>query len=63
MGVKIEAQLWTAGPYDGLLVLDAPDDATAAALVLGLAKQDNVSTCMMPAYDAAAFKNILAKMK
>jgi len=63
MGIKIEAQLWTAGAYDGLLILEAPDDATAGAAVLGLAKLGNVTTCVMPAYAAAAFKNILAKMK
>ncbi len=61
-GVKIETQLWTAGPYDALMVLDAPDEATATGLVLGLGKAGNVSTCMLRAFDANEFKTVLGKM-
>jgi uncharacterized protein with GYD domain len=63
VGAKVETQLWTAGPHDGLIVLEAPDDATASAAVLGLGRLGNVSTCLMPAYDAAAIKAILGKIK
>ncbi len=61
-GVKIETQLWTAGPYDALMVLDAPDEATVTGLVLGLGKAGNVSTCMLRAFDADEFKTVLGKM-
>lgn len=60
-GVTVETQLWTGGPYDGLLLLNAPDEATASGVVLGLARQGNVATCMLRAYDAGEFKQLLAK--
>ncbi len=61
-GVKIQTQLWTAGPYDALMVLDASDEAAAMRLVLGLGKAGNVSTCMLRAFDANEFKTVLGKM-
>jgi uncharacterized protein with GYD domain len=61
-GVRIETQLWTTGPYDALMVLDSPDEAAAAGLVLGLGKAGNLSTCMIRAFDANEFKTVLAKM-
>ena len=63
MGIKVPAMLWTAGPYDALIVMEAPDETTAAAFVLGVAKLGNITTTMMPAYDAAGFRAILGKMK
>lgn len=61
-GAKVVSQFWTIGPYDGVLVLEAPDEATAAGIVLGLGKGDNVSTCMLRAFDETEFKNVLSKM-
>lgn len=61
-GVKVEAQLWTTGSYDGLLILDAPDETTAAGVVLGLGKAGNISTCMQRAFEANEFKAVLGKM-
>ncbi len=63
MGIKVTSPLWTAGPYDALCMFESPDEATASAFVLGIAKLGNITTTLMPAYDAAAFKAILAKMK
>ena len=61
-GITIDAQFWTVGPYDGVLILNAPDETTAAGLVLGLAKQGHVSTCLLRAFDEAEFKTVLGKM-
>ena len=61
-GGKVEAQYWTIGPYDGVVVLTAPDEKTAAGLVLGLGKSASVSTCMLQALDAQEFKAVLGKM-
>ena len=61
-GAKVEAQLWTTGTYDAVLILDAPDEATAAGLVLGLSKDGNVSTTMLRAFDASEFQTVLGKM-
>ena len=36
MGVKVQDIYWTLGPFDGLLVFNAPDEETATALMLHL---------------------------
>lgn len=61
-GVTVENQFWTIGPYDGVLILNAPDETAAAAVVLELAKNGNVSTCMLRAFDADQFKAVISKM-
>lgn len=61
-GVKVETMLWMTGPYDGLLVLEAPDEHTATALTLSLCKSGNVSTSTLRAFDADEFKNVLGHM-
>ena len=62
VGAKVECVYWTLGQYDGMFVLSAPDESTAAALVLELGKGHNVKTSMMRAFDAAEFKGIVDKM-
>jgi uncharacterized protein with GYD domain len=61
-GARIEAEYWTLGPYDGVLIFQAPDEATAAGLVLGLSRDGAVSTCMLRAFDAKEFGEVVAKM-
>ena len=36
MGVKVQGIYWTLGRFDGLLLIDAPDEETATALMLDL---------------------------
>jgi uncharacterized protein with GYD domain len=62
LGATVEAQYWTLGEFDGVLLLSAPDEATASAAVLSLDRQDCVHTAMLRAFDAAEFKNVLAKV-
>jgi len=62
LGARVEAQYWTVGPYDGVLILSAPDEATAAGLILGLGRDANVATCMLRAFDADEFKTVMGKM-
>lgn len=62
VGAKVECVYWTLGQYDGMFVLSAPDEATAAALVLELGKGHNVKTSMSRAFDAAEFKGVVDKM-
>lgn len=62
LGVKVETLLWTTGPYDGLLVIDAPDETTAAALVLRLGQSGDLSTCMLRAFDGDEFQAVLGKI-
>lgn len=62
LGARVENQFWTIGHYDGVFILSAPDEATAAGLVLGLGKDANVTTCMLRAFDADEFQTVLRKM-
>jgi uncharacterized protein with GYD domain len=43
-GGKILVQTWALGAFDGIVVFEAKDDAQAAELMLGLAKQGFVRT-------------------
>ncbi|MEX2560929.1 MAG: GYD domain-containing protein [Pirellulales bacterium] len=61
MGVKVRDIFWTLGPFDGLMILDAPDDETATALMLQLGSLGNVHTQTARAYNAAEMQAILAK--
>jgi uncharacterized protein with GYD domain len=60
-GAKVEAVFWTVGPHDGAMILSAPDEVTAAGLVLGLGKSGSVRTCMMRAFDAGEFAQVVDK--
>jgi uncharacterized protein with GYD domain len=41
MGVKVTGQYWTLGAFDGVIVLEAPDEATATAALLHLGTLGN----------------------
>jgi uncharacterized protein with GYD domain len=62
MGVKVTDIFWTMGEYDGLLILDAPNDETATTLLLHLAALGNVHTTTVRAFNAAEMDKILAKV-
>ncbi len=62
LGVKVGEVYWTLGAYDGLVILDAPDDETATALMLQLASLGNVHTSTTRAFTAAEMDKVLAKM-
>jgi uncharacterized protein with GYD domain len=62
LGVKVQEVYWTLGAFDGLLVLDAPDDETVTAAMLRLGAQGNVHTQTARAYKAAEMDKVLEKM-
>lgn len=61
-GATVESILWTLGTYDGVIVLSAPDDATAAAVTLELGMGNAVRTTMLRAFDAEEFGHIVKKI-
>ena len=63
LGAKVEKFLWLSGQYDGMAIIDAPDEETMAALSLSTAKLGNVSSCTLRAYDAGEFRKVLAKVQ
>ncbi len=62
MGVKVTGIYWTLGDHDGVLILEAPDDETATALLLHLASMGNVHTTTVRAFTSAEMDKILAKV-
>jgi len=56
-GVAVEAQLWTAGSCDGVLILSG-DEAKILCCLTELASAGNVRTETLRAFDAAEFKGI-----
>ena len=62
MGIEVKDIFWTLGPFDGLVVFDAPDDETATALMLHLGTFGNVHTQTARAYQAAEMEQILGKL-
>jgi uncharacterized protein with GYD domain len=62
MGVNVTDIYWTLGDHDGVLILEAPDDETATALLLHLGAAGNVHTTTVRAFTAAEMDEILTKV-
>lgn len=60
-GVTVRDVYWTLGAFDGLLVLEAPDEQTVTAAMLGLASLGNVRTQTLRAFDESEIGSILEK--
>jgi len=61
-GVNVKEMFWTQGQYDIVLITEAPDDITGAALNLSLCTLGNVRTQSLRALSAVEMKEVLAKM-
>jgi uncharacterized protein with GYD domain len=61
-GVRIREMYWTLGHYDQVCVFDAPDDETAASVLLAADMLGNIRTQTLRAFTADEMKKILAKM-
>jgi uncharacterized protein with GYD domain len=62
-GVKVISQFWTVGAFDGVLILEAPDEQTATAVLLKLGGLGNVRTRTLRAYDRAEMAAIVASQR
>ena len=61
-GVEVDGLYWTSGGYDGVLLLNAPDDASAAGVTLALGRGGFVQTKTLRAFDRDAIQAILDKI-
>ena len=59
LGVKVTGLYWTLGAFDGVLVCEAPDEATATAALLHLGALGNVRTQTSRVFDPAEMQKIL----
>jgi uncharacterized protein with GYD domain len=58
-GVTVREVYWTLGSYDGLLVLDAPDEKTVTAAMVSLGSLGNVRTQTMRAFDESEIGQVV----
>jgi len=62
LGVTIKDFYLTMGEYDFLVVVEAPDNKTAAMALIGIGAQGNVSTTSMAAQTEQEFRDLIAEM-
>src|ERR1041384_1311982 len=62
MGVTIKQMYWTLGEYDQVCIFEAPDDETAASVLLAADMLGNIRTQTMRAFTAAEMEKILANI-
>ncbi len=63
MGMKIVDEYWTMGAYDGVVVMEAPDDETMSAFILKVGSLGNVKGQTLRAFRRNEIEGILAKVK
>ena len=62
MGIKVVGVWVTMGEYDLIAIADVPDDQTAAAFALIVAKQGNVTTQTMRAFSEDEYAQLVGKV-
>jgi uncharacterized protein with GYD domain len=62
-GVKLKETYWTAGPYDVVTIVEAPDDETAVAGLVRLAGQGNVRTTTMRAFGPDEAQSLIERSR
>ena len=62
LGVKIKDIYWTLGHHDVVLTMEAPDDETAAALMMKVGSLGNLTSQTLRAFSEAEIEAIVAKV-
>ena len=63
LGMKIVEEYWTMGAYDGVVIIEAPDDETMSAFILKVGSLGNVKAQTLRAFRRNEMEGILAKIK
>jgi len=61
-GVSVKQMHWTLGQYDQVCVIEAPDDETAASVLLTADMLGNIRTQTMRAFTTSEMDKILARV-
>ncbi len=61
-GGSVKNIYWTMGRYDGVIVFDAPDDATAAAVMMSGCAKGNVRSETLRAFTEDEIQGVLEKI-
>src|SRR5215470_7521513 len=62
MGVTIKQMYWTLGEYDQVCIFEAPDDETAASVLLAANMLGNIRSQTMRGFTAPEMEKILSKV-
>ena len=62
MGVTIKQMYWTLGEYDQVCIFEAPDDETAASVLLAANMLGNIRSQTMRAFTAPEMEKILSRV-
>jgi uncharacterized protein with GYD domain len=62
LGVTIKEMYWTLGHYDQVCVFEAPDDETAASVLLSADILGNIRTQTLRAFTSVEIEKILANI-
>jgi uncharacterized protein with GYD domain len=62
MGVSIKQMYWTLGHYDQVCVFEAPDDETAASVLLSAELLGNIRTQTLRAFTSSEMEKIPANI-
>ncbi len=63
MGGRMSAIYWTQGSYDLVAISEFPDEETAAAFMLTIAKLGNLRSETLRAFSAEEMRRILEKVR
>jgi uncharacterized protein with GYD domain len=61
-GVSIKGMYWTLGEYDQVCVFEAPDDETAASVLLAADMLGNIRTRTLRAFTSSEMEKILSRV-
>jgi uncharacterized protein with GYD domain len=62
MRVSIKEMYWTLGQYDQVCIFEAPDDETAASVLLAADLLGNIRTQTLRAFTSSEMEKILANV-
>jgi uncharacterized protein with GYD domain len=62
LGVQLREILWTVGPYDVVLICEAPDGESMTAAALRLSSAGNVRTTTLRAFTRGEFDQMAARV-
>ena len=61
-GVRLREVFWTVGPYDYVVLWEAPDEQSMSAFMLELGSLGNVRSTTLRAYDRDEMGGILERL-
>ncbi len=61
-GGAVKDIYWTMGRYDGVIVFEVPDDATAAAVMMGGCSKGNIRTEILRAFTEDEIEGVVDKI-